>query len=181
LWQAATAASRKQALTRASGLPAGLFIEWWQDDLDDAGRALVTMRGLERLIGLHLARQVIPGVVLEDGLPYLRERVGVSLVELEARLSNQPMARLRQIVAKVDEFAETLARGEDAEPEAHATVYHAFTQAEISQLEEARDVCVRLLPLLAQQHQVSLMRQKGTRQAFWYSVLGEAKKAKSTS
>jgi MoxR-like ATPase len=155
------------------------FIEWWQDDIGDEGRSLVTMRCIERLIGLYLARDILPGVELEEGLPFLRERVGVNLVDLEARLSKRSSARLRQIVAAADTWAERLAAGEMVDAEAQAAVMYAFTQAEVVQLEAARDVCVRLYSLLSRQHQVAILRQKGERQVFWTKVVADARKLKA--
>jgi hypothetical protein len=59
-------------------------------------------------------------------------------------------------------------------PDVHATVYVAFSRAEQKQLEAAREVCVRLLRHLDQQHRINLIRADGWRQQFWFEVLKEA-------
>lgn len=143
------------------------FVEWWEDDLDDVGRVLCTPRALERMISLHQA-----GNPLEWALPFVNgDYVKVPLVELHARLDNRPLARLKQVVANVDQYAEELALGKDESPMEHATVFMAFYKADVSQLEEVRDVCSRLFGLLDRQHRIDLIRQGGERQTFWNSVL----------
>jgi len=143
------------------------FIEWWEDDLDDVGRVLCTPRTLERLIELHLA-----GNPLQWGLAHVKgEYVGVPLVDLNARLDKQPMARLKAIVDKVDWYADELAKGKDESPMEHAAVFWAFAKADLKQLRAARDVCVRLFGLLDRQHKLDLIREGGERQTFWHEVL----------
>lgn len=143
------------------------FIEWWEDDLDDVGRVLCTPRCLERMIGLHEA-----GNDLQWALPYVNgDYVKVPLVELHARLDKRPLARLRQIVQQVDAFEAELAKGKDEASMEHATVFMAFYKADVPQLEEVRDICVRLYKLLDRQHRIDLIRQGGERQRFWNSVL----------
>lgn len=152
------------------------FIEWWQDDLDDLGRVLITPRTIERLYGLYKG-----GLPLEWGKAYVGgEYVAVALVDLQNRLDSQPLARLRQIAAKVDEYEERLSEGEGNEAD-HLAVFMAFSKAELRQLQENRDVCVRLMRVLAQQHRINLIRPGGERQKFWHEVLlepasGSAKK-----
>jgi len=148
------------------------FIEWWEDDLDDIGRVLCTPRCLERMINLHES-----GNDLLWALPFVNgEYVKVPLVELHARLDKRPLARLRQVVANVDEYATQLALGKDEEAMAHATVFMAFYKADIPQLEEVRDICVRLFDLLDRQHRIDLIRQGGDRQKFWHGILTESSK-----
>jgi MoxR-like ATPase len=143
------------------------FIEWWEDDLDDVGRVLCTPRCLERMIGLYEA-----GNDLQWGLPYVNgDYVKVPLVELHARLDKRPLARLRQIVAQVEHYESELAKGKDEASMEHATVFMAFYKADVAQLEEVRDVAVRLYKLLDRQHRIDLIRQGGERQRFWNSVL----------
>jgi len=143
------------------------FIEWWEDDLDDVGRVLCTPRCLERMISLYEA-----GNDLQWALPYVNgDYVKVPLVELHARLDNRPLARLRQIVAQVDHYAEELAKGKDESPMEHATVFMAFYKADVPQLEEVEDVCNRLYALLDRQHRIDLLRQGGERQKFWNKIL----------
>lgn len=150
------------------------FVEWWQDDIDDVGRGLVTPRGIERMINVHEA-----GNPISWALPYVNgDYVKVPLAELQARLDKRPMARLRQIVARVDDYEEMLAAGKDEYPMEHATVFLAFHKAELSQLKDVRDVCLRLFGVLDKQHRIDLIRQAGERQSFWNGVLQESSKTK---
>ena len=79
------------------------------------------------------------------------------------------------MVANADEYANLLAKGKDEEAMAHATVFMAFYKADVSQLEEVRNICVRLYKVLDRQHRIDLIRQGGDRQKFWNSVLTESK------
>lgn len=145
------------------------FIEWWQDDLDDLGRVLITPRTIERLFGLYKG-----GLPLEWGKAYVAgEYIAVALVDLQNRLDSQPLVRLRQIAAKVDDYESQLSAGEGNE-NAHLAVFMAFSKAELRQLEGNRDVCVRLMRVLAQQHRINLIRPGGDRQKFWHKVLLES-------
>jgi MoxR-like ATPase len=146
------------------------FVEWWEDDLDDVGRVLCTPRCLERMISLYES-----GNELQWALPFVNgDYVKVPLVELHARLDNRPLARLRQIVANVVQYEEELAKGKDEASMEHATVFMAFYKADIPQLEEVRDICVRLYKLLDRQHRIDLIRQGGERQKFWNEVLTQS-------
>jgi hypothetical protein len=63
----------------------------------------------------------------------------------------QNSENLKAIVAKVDFYETELAKGENPTGPAtvaRAEVYDAFDNAEISELEEVRDVCVRLFKIL---------------------------------
>lgn len=143
------------------------FIEWWEDDLDDVGRVLCTPRCIERMIGLYEA-----GNDLQWGLPYVNgDYVKVPLVELHARLDKRPLARLRQIVANCDQYEAELAKGKDEASMEHATVFMAFYKADVAQLDEVREICVRLYKLLDRQHRIDLIRQGGERQKFWNEIL----------
>jgi len=146
-----------------------VFLDWWKEDLDDLGRALITPRSLERLFGLYRA-----GLPLEWGKPFVAgEYVAVPLVDLQTRLERAPLARLRAVAAKVDEYEALLAEGEEAQPEAHLAVFTAFSRAELSQLEAQRHVCVRLMRVLCQQHKLVLIRPGGKRQKFWFDIVME--------
>lgn len=146
------------------------FLEWWQDDIDDLGRALITPRTIERLYGLHAG-----GLPLEWGKAYVGgEYVAVALIDLERRLESQPLARLRQIAANIDDYERRLGADEHAEAD-HLTVFMALSKAELRQLEENFEVCVRLLGVLAPQHKINLIRPGGERQKFWHRVLMENK------
>jgi MoxR-like ATPase len=148
------------------------FIEWWEDDLDDIGRVLCTPRCLERMISMHEA-----DLPIQWALPYVNgSYVKVPLVELQARLDKRPMARLKAIVAKVDEYEVLLEAGKDENPMEHAAVFMAFYKADLKQLENAKDVCIKLYGVLDRQHKIDLIRQGGDRQRFWNSVLTDADK-----
>jgi MoxR-like ATPase len=147
------------------------FVEWWEDDLDDVGRTLCPARSLEIMITLNEA-----GLDLQSALAFVGgEHVKVPLVELYARLENRPLARLKQVVQRVDEYESLLAAGKDENPMDHATVFLAFHKAEVSQLDAVRDVAKRLYKVLDRQHRIDLIRQGGERQKFWNSILQEEK------
>jgi MoxR-like ATPase len=146
------------------------FVEWWEDDLDDVGRVLCTPRCLERMISLYEA-----GNDLQWALPYVNgDYVKVPLVELHARLDKRPLARLRQIIANVEQYEAELSKGKDEASMEHATVFMAFYKADIPQLDEVRDICVRLYKLLDRQHRIDLIRQGGERQKFWNEILTQS-------
>ena len=144
------------------------FLEWWQDDLDDTARVLITARGIERLFGLYSA-----GLPLEWGKPYVNgEHVPVPLIELENRLARNPVARFQQIVTRLEEYEAKLREPDPVE--VNLNVFYALSKAELLQLERNRDACVRLMALMAQQHKISLLRAGGARQEFWMRVLHDA-------
>jgi MoxR-like ATPase len=149
------------------------FVEWWQDDLDDTGRALCTPRALERLIEAYAWDG--DNLNLKTALPYVNgDYVAVPLTDLTARLAKRPLARLRKIAANEEEWVEKLTTGDETDPdfiEAQATVYLAFQKAELKQLQEHYELCVRLMALLTQQNRITLVRTVGDRQAFWLKVL----------
>lgn len=148
------------------------FIEWWEDDLDDIGRVLCTPRALERMINTHEA-----GNELQWALPFVGgEYVKVPLVDLHARLEKRPLARLKAIVADVEQYEADLSLGKDEFPMEHATVFMAFLKADIAALEKVREVCVRLYRVLDRQHRIDLIRQGGERQRFWNGVLQDSAK-----
>lgn len=148
------------------------FIEWWEDDLDDIGRVLCTPRALERMINTHEA-----GNELQWALPFVGgEYVKVPLVDLHARLEKRPLARLKAIVADVEQYEADLSLGKDEFPMEHATVFMAFLKADVAALEKVREVCVRLYRVLDRQHRIDLIRQGGERQRFWNGVLQDSAK-----
>lgn len=143
------------------------FVEWWQDDLDDTGRALCTPRCIERMISMYAA-----DMPLQNALPFVDgEFVKVPLVDLQARLDERPMARLRQIVMEVDRYDEMLQAGKDENPMEHATVFMAFYKAELEQLRKNQEVVTRLYAVLDKQHRIDLVRQDGERSKFWAATL----------
>lgn len=149
------------------------FIEWWEDDLDEVGRVLCTPRGLERMIPTHEL-----GNDLQWCLPFIGgEYVKVPLVDLHARLEKRPLARLKAIVADVDQYESYLSLGKDEYAMEHATVFMAFNKADVASLEKVRDVCVTLYRVLDRQHRIDLMRNPANGlQSFWNKVLMESAK-----
>lgn len=149
------------------------FIEWWEDDLDEVGRVLCTPRGLERMITTHEL-----GNDLQWSLPFVGgERVKVPLVDLHARLEKRPLARLKAIVANVDQYEAYLSLGKDEYAMEHATVFMAFNKADAASLEKVRDVCVTLYRVLDRQHRIDLMRNPlNGLQSFWNKILMESAK-----
>lgn len=150
------------------------FVEWWQEDIDDVGRVLVTPRTLERMIQLYL-----DGRDIEHGLSYVNgEFVGVKLHHLHTRLEKRPVARLRKIIEDIDDWLARLSEGEIQNPEAHAHVYMALANAELPQLEEFAEPCLRLLRVLGQQHKINLLRQTD-RAKYWVAQMKLLQKPKS--
>lgn len=152
-------------------------IEWWKEDLNDEERVRITARTCKRLIDqakfdlpLEWAKAFVDG-----------EYVPVPLNDLQTRLANQPLARLRAVAQKVEYYEAKLAEGENHNLEEHLAVYVAFLKAEPSQLEANQAVCVRLMRVLAQRHVIDLIKAGGTRQQFWYKVLKEAKSGPAAS
>lgn len=145
------------------------FIEWWQDDIDDLARFLVPPRALEIIIENHISQ-----VPLKWGLPKVDgQRVKVPLVDLERRLSDQPLTRLRAIVANVDAWVAKLQDTDNVND--HLTVFSAFSKSTVPQMEEHKAEVVRLIRPLAQHHRTGLIfRQSAERQKFWTQIYKEA-------
>jgi MoxR-like ATPase len=144
-------------------------IEWWKDDLTDADRVRMSARTNERLVEL-----VLEGMPLHYAKAYVDgAQVPIMLHDLETRLAKQPLARLGAIAKKADYYeAALMAKGQDHNDDHHAVAL-AFQRAELSQLVEQRDLCVRLFRVLGVDHQTNMIRQGGERQTFWASVLKE--------
>lgn len=156
-------------LLESYGEEAVPFVEWWKEDLSDLERLLVPPRALEMMIGFYAA-----GLELMWAKPYLDEYVAVSLADLQTRLDSRPIARLRAIAEDVDKYYELLSDAE-ANPQAQAAVYIAFSRAELSQLEAHREQVIRLLEVLESQHRLNLVPRDGSnpKQAFWSSAIRE--------
>ena len=117
------------------------------------------------------------GNELQWALPFVGgEYVKVPLVDLHARLEKRPLARLKAIVADVEQYEADLSLGKDEFPMEHATVFMAFLKADVAALEKVREVCVRLYRVLDRQHRIDLIRQGGERQRFWNGVLQDSAK-----
>ena len=151
------------------------FIEWWKEDLDDDGRALISARGLERMYDLNRM-----GMGLEEGKPFVSgEYVPVPLVELEARLADRPIAKLSAIAENIDEWVARLAAGSRDDPddlEAHLAVYNALNNAAMPHLEKYRQECIQLIAQLSDQYMLQFLTPKQSdRKNFWFKVVQAAR------
>lgn len=162
---------------------ASMFIEWWEEDLDETTRPKVTPRCLERMMRL-VKLDADPQVAL----PMIdSEQVMVPLALLKSRMEKREVPRLRRIVAEADRYADEMAKGHWAadekgrnlfipdDPEVHKKVAEAFRQADLDQLEANRDVLLRLFPLLAGQHHERFIKASNLQQ-FWVKILLEGSK-----
>jgi MoxR-like ATPase len=135
---------------------AGPFLDWWQEDLGALERLLVPPRVLEMMI-----RNYAAGLDIKTALPVVGdERVPVSLADLHTRLDKRPQARLRAIAANVEKFEADMV-AEETSAEAQATVFIAFSKAELSLLKEHRDAVIRLLAVLERQNRILLLQSPG--------------------
>lgn len=137
------------------------FIEWWKEDIDNAGRTLITKRTLEKMIMVF--QEFSDPDELEKVKPYMKdEYVPVPLHDLKLRLSKRPVARLKAILEKKDEYVERLAAkaadGGAADQQAHIQVYQAISRAENSEVEKAHDDLVELVAYMDSAHKTSLLR-----------------------
>lgn len=157
------------------------FIEWWEEDLDEIGRSLVSPRALERMMQAHE-----DGENPQQALPIFEgEYVRVSLDLLKGRLSKRSIPRLRGIAAEVVGYREKLASGEGAgkdfepaDPDLHERVYEAFSLADsLEQLEEHRNELLVMMPLLRFNYRLRLV-EASKLQTFWTQVLIEGDKVK---
>lgn len=148
------------------------FVEWWKEDLDPktGARAYVSPRVLESMYTRHTFDRP-----LEDALPVInQERVPVRLIDLEKRLADRPTVRLRKVANEVDDYERKLG---DDDPHASVEVTQAFKLAEVSQLEEQYEACVRLVWRLPQQLKTALILGAGDqadakrRQQFWGAAI----------
>jgi hypothetical protein len=148
-------------------------LEWYKNDIGNEHRQWITKRSLQRLAELAL-----DGLPLENGKIYLGEGdyAPVSLVDLETRLADRPMARLKEIAANIEAWEVKLrAASETADEGTSDTdqVHQALSLAEISQLWENIDAVVRLIRFLPP-------KLKGTffigasedEQKFWIEAFG---------
>lgn len=157
------------------------FIEWWKEDIDDLGRTLVTKRTLEKMIKVYEYTQDADD--LEHAKPYLKdEHAPVPLHDLKLRLSKRPVARLKAILEKKDEYLERMqkkqADGGNEDQEAHIQVFTAIQRAEVSELKKAEDDLVDLVAEMDKSHRVALVvGHKGDRLKVAGSIMRKAGKA----
>lgn len=148
-------------------------LEWHKFDIDDAGRQWITKRTIERLAQLHM-----DGLPLENGTMYLGEGefAPVHLHDLEARLKNRPMARLKEIADNLEDWkarlkaaTETSSIGTNDVDQVH----QALCLAELAQLWENFEAVVALVPLMPRKLRgVPLIGARGEVQQFWIDVMG---------
>lgn len=155
-------------------------IDWHKFDIDDAARSWISARALERLAELALSN-----LPLKNALPYLGEGefAPVVLIDLELRLKDRPMTRLREIVADLDTWVTKLRSASETEREGTNdvdTVHDALTRAQVSELEEHIEAISSIVMLFPP-------KLKGTffissdkeRQAFWLKCFQMAMKGKA--
>jgi hypothetical protein len=76
------------------------------------------------------------------------------------------------VVENVEKYEAELAADSDCQRQGE--VYMALLNAELPSLQAAREVCVRMMRVLHEQHSVSLLRSQD-KQRFWLEVLLEAR------
>lgn len=141
------------------------FVEWW-DNLSSDEQDLFPIRALENAFLWWCE-----GQPLAEALPvYEGDRLALSFHELERRLADKPLVRIREVAKKVDHYVEVLTEQGPNAPEA-TEVYDAIDRADLVQLQEHKDLCKRIYPLLSQQAQLALVRKPGDLGTFWYDVL----------
>lgn len=158
-------------LIKKYGEVAEHFIEWW-DGLSAQNQALYNVRVLETAIKWYQL-----GLPLEMTKPYYDGlQLDISLLELERRLADRPMVRIKEVIANIDHYIAELSAPGGQNSEAHRAVYDAFDRADLVQLEPVKKDVVRLINLLSQQAKINLLRDKGERRKFWREVVQAAAK-----
>lgn len=151
-------------------------IEWYKNDIGDEHRQWITKRTLERLAMLHMA-----GLPLEFGKMYVGdgEYAPVNLLDLEARLANRPMARLKEIAANLPMWEARLAAAKetsDVGTNDVDQVHQALTLAETSQLWDNFEAVVALTRLLPPKMKITFfVGADAPTMALWikvYAVIG---------
>lgn len=140
-------------------------VDWWFEDLDDPGRAVVTPRTLERLI-----KAADKGMPIRPALGVVgHEQVDVPLVDLERRLAAQEVIGFGKLVENVDEYTKRIAEGDE---DLAVTAKNALAAADPERLKERRDVCEAYAKVLPKDLAAALVRTKESeRQGFWSQVL----------
>lgn len=158
-------------LIKTYGDTAEHFIEWWEG-LSTVDQALYNVRVLESAIKWYLI-----GMPLSMTAPwYDGMQMEISFLELERRLADRPLVKIKEVAANADTYAEQLAAPGGQDGEAHRSVFDAFDRADIVQLEAARDACEKLVPLLSQQAKINLIRSEKDKRVFWLDVVAKSKK-----
>jgi len=90
----------------------------------------------------------------------------------QAAAMSESWRRLAAVVENVEQYEEELAA--DSYCQRQDEVYRVLLDAELSSLEAAREICVRMMRVLHEHHSVSLLRSQD-KQRFWLEVLLEAR------
>ena len=145
----------------ADALP---FLDWRAEDLDDAARALVSPRCLERMLSLHAA-----GLDPTLALPVLAgERVPVPIAALRRRLAGEHTLGLAALAGDVTQVRDRLAAG-DVHTE--LAVLTALQRAELTTLQDHHTAVLQLLEMLHPNHRLALVRTGGRRRAVFLEAL----------
>ena len=156
----------REVLHRRFPATAAAFLDWRAEDLDDAARALVSPRCLERMLSLHA-----DGLDPELGLPVLAgERVPVAISALRRRLRGERTLGFAAVLADLDAVLDRLAHG-DARTE--LAVLTALQHAEVRALTEQQPALLRLLAALHPNHRLALARAGGQRRRVILDVLAQ--------
>jgi hypothetical protein len=155
----------KEWFSKTFGDAAQPVIDWWYEDLDDAGKGQVSMRALVRLVLAHQA-----GMPLKAALPKIgHSQVDVPLVDLEKRLANAEVIGFSKIVAEVEDYVGRIAAGDE---DLAVAVKAALATADPAQLRKQIEVCKRYIKVLPNDLASALVRTKeAERQAFWAEVI----------
>jgi len=149
------------------------FIEWWEG-LSQLDQSLYNVRVLEQAIKWYLIGMPLSMTTpWYDGMP-----MEISFLELERRLADRPLVKIKEVTANVDKYVEELSAPGGQDGEAHRAVFDAFDRADIVQLKAAEDACLTLLPLLSQQAKINLLRAEKEKRAFWLSLVSKSAKQK---
>ena len=95
----------------------------------------------------------------------------ISRIE-QAVATSESWRRLAVVVENVEKYEAELAS--DRYCQRQDEVYRVLLNAELPSLQAAREVCVRMMRVLHEQHSVSLLRSQD-KQRFWLEVLLEAR------
>jgi len=152
------------------------FLEWYNNDLDNDGRAWMSPRGIERMINAHVV-----GAPLESAKIWLApgEFAPVPLANLQARLANRPVTGMRDLTQNLDEWIAKLSEsGDTAEAGNEYTdmVNLIFTNADAVQLREHMDTVVALVKFIPTRCRLTYFVDPNTeRQKFWMEAFRKAK------
>jgi len=154
------------------------FTEWWRMDIDEKPeyKMMASPRFLERAFHFYKG-----GLDIEWALPAPHgEYVPVPLVKLLARLGGAPVISFLNLVESTEEYVTNLAERDattntPVDTNLHIAVATALMNAELPTLKANQDVCVQVYKVLAEQWQITLMRNGNPdKWHFWSEVLAAA-------